>query len=145
MPVVSVTRLRLRAWRYFPSFLFRTWTSVRQARRSRGFHEGTLAGDAEGGKWTLTVWADAEDLRAFRNSGAHLAAMPRLLRWCDEASFVQWDVVDPRLPTPQEAHERLAHEGRLSKLRHPSAAHQQGTSAPASAPRYDLRLTARAR
>jgi hypothetical protein len=30
-------------------------------------------------------------MRAFRKGGAHLKAMPNLLRWRDEAAFVHWE------------------------------------------------------
>lgn len=41
--------------------------------------------------WTITAWENAETMNTFRTSGAHLAVMPKLLNWCDEASVVHWN------------------------------------------------------
>ena len=62
-------------------------------------------------------------MRAYRNTGAHFRAMPKLLRWADEASFVHWQQDSPRLPEMEEALRRIVAEGRLSKVNHPSRAH----------------------
>jgi hypothetical protein len=137
MPLVSVTRLHLSGWRYVPGFIIYTVRSVRQVRRSRGFRAGFLAGDAQRGSWTVTLWDSEEDMRAFRNAAAHLAAMPRLLTWCDEASYTHWEVgADAAaLPTAEEAYARLRDEGKTSKVRHPSLAHRNGRTVSDSAPR----------
>jgi heme-degrading monooxygenase HmoA len=123
MPLISVTRLHLRSKRYLLGFLWHTLASARQAQRAPGFLGGVLAGDRALGSWTVTAWADAAVMRAYRNSGAHLRAMPKLLRWADEAAFVHWEQDSPRLPSMAEAHRRLVAEGRLSKVNHPSPAH----------------------
>jgi hypothetical protein len=72
--------------------------------------------------WTITAWDDAETMNTFRTSGAHLAAMPKLLGWCDEASVVHWNQDTAQLPTWLEAHRRMVSEGRLSKVNRPSPA-----------------------
>ena len=139
MPLISITRLRLRSLRYFPLFSWFTFVSARQARRSDGFLGGVVGSDAERGAWTMTAWRDEAAMRAFRNAAPHLKAMPRLLEWCDEASFAQWIQADAALPTPAEALRRMLAEGRRSKVSHPSAAHVAGKMA-ASAPRTGFRL-----
>lgn len=134
MPFVSLTRLRLRSWRYLPAFFWNTWKSMRQAQRASGFLEGQLARDPSGGFWTLTAWTDGAAMRAYRNTGAHMRVMPRLLGWCDEASVAHWEKENAGLPSAAEAFTRMQAEGRPSKVRHPSPAHSAGQVVPAGAP-----------
>jgi heme-degrading monooxygenase HmoA len=143
MPFISITRLHLRAQRYFPIFSVYTFASALQARRSDGFLGGALGSDAERGAWTMTAWRDEAAMRAFRNRGMHVRAMPRLLKWCDEASFTHWMQNDATLPTPEEAHRRMRVEGRLSKVSWPSAAHAAGATVAASPPQIGLQLRPR--
>jgi len=143
MPIISITRLHLRAQRYFPMFFVYSLASALQARRSDGFLGGALGNDAERGAWTMTAWRDEAAMRAFRNRGLHLRAMPRLLKWCDEASFAHWTQNDATLPMPAEAHRRMRADGRMSKVSHPSAAQAAGVPASASPPQIGLRLRPR--
>lgn len=91
----------------------------------------------------MTVWESEADMRAFRNSGAHLKAMPRLLRWCDEASYVHWDVEDGTLPAVAEVYARLRDGGQTSKVHHPSAAQQAGRTVASTPPLGALHLRPR--
>jgi hypothetical protein len=61
-------------------------------------------------------------MRAFMVTEPHRGVMPRLMSWCDEAAVVHWmaDSLEP--PSWQETHRRLQHEGRASRVDHPSAA-----------------------
>ncbi len=128
---VSVTRLRLRSIGFLPAFAWHTWASRRQLRRAAGFVGGQLAAEGARGFWTVTGWTDEAAMRRYRNTSAHQRAMPRLLHWCDEASVAHWEQEDPALPGPAESLDRMVREGRLSKVRHPSAAHAAGLIAPA--------------
>ena len=131
---VSVTRLRLRSPRFYPAFAWHAWTSTRQLQRAPGFVAGQLAPEGTMGFWTLTVWTDADAMRQYRNTDAHMKAMPRLIHWCDEASVAHWSQEGAALPTMDEALERMIREGRQSKVRHPSPAHAAGEIAPARRP-----------
>ena len=42
----------------------------------------------------------------------HGPTMRKLLEWCDEASLVHWTQDEAELPSWEEAHRRLLHEGR---------------------------------
>jgi hypothetical protein len=125
MPLVSITRLRVRALRHLPAFLWGAFGSARQAKNAPGNRAVSVLRDASRAFWTRTIWDDEKAMRAFMALGAHRRVMPRLLEWCDEASLVHWtqDSLDP--PSWQEAHQRLLREGRRSKVKHPSAAHQR--------------------
>ena len=125
MPVVSITRLRVRSWRYLPSFLFYALRSSRQAKKSHGNLAVSLLREADRTFWTRTVWTTEPEMKTFMLAGAHRTAMRKLLEWCDEASLVHWDQESAQEPDWREAHRRLQGEGRRSKVNHPSAAHER--------------------
>jgi heme-degrading monooxygenase HmoA len=126
VPVVSVTRLHLPSRWKLPNFLFHSLRSIAQARRTPGYMGGWTANDSENGFWTATVWQSVDAMRAFRNSGAHLKAMPRLLHLSDQASFTHFEQAGTDAPTADAAYERLLSEGKLSKVNAPSAQHLAG-------------------
>ncbi|HEY0324130.1 MAG TPA: antibiotic biosynthesis monooxygenase [Pyrinomonadaceae bacterium] len=122
MAFISATRLRVRSYFYLPQFIWYTFKSERQVKRAAGFLGGRLTRDKGNVFWTLTAWKDDAAMRAFRGSGAHMKAMPKLLDWCDEASIAHWEQPDAELPGWTETHRRMVAEGRLSRVKHPSAA-----------------------
>jgi len=122
--IISVTRLRLRSLRFLVPFIVYSFRSMRQVKRSPGNIAADAMRDQHGGFWTRSVWHDVESMRAFMTSGAHRQAMPKLLDWCDEAALVHWEQDTPALPEWDEAHRRLVTQGRRSKVRHPSPAHE---------------------
>ncbi|MFO1183418.1 MAG: antibiotic biosynthesis monooxygenase [Bauldia sp.] len=121
MPFVSVTRLRIRSLRFLPAFFWHSETSARQARRAPGFLAGALLPDRNRAFWTLSIWEDEAAMRAYRASGAHLKAMPRLMDWADEALASHYEQEGTGLDWA-EAHRRLAASGKPSKLHHPASA-----------------------
>jgi hypothetical protein len=125
MPLVSITRLRLRSWSYLPGFMTAAFQSISQARRAKGNLAVDTLREAGNVFWTRSLWTDEAAMRSFMESGAHRAAMPKLLEWCDEASVVHWmqDFAEP--PTWEEAHRRMQHDGRPSRVKHPSEAHRR--------------------
>lgn len=144
MVFISATRLHVRTWTGKVALLWHTMRIARQAKRSPGFLGGCLGGDAEGGAWTVTQWQSEAEMRSFRNSGAHMRAMPQLLDLCDEASFGHWTEEQPEAPaTMEEAYRRVKSSGRISKVRHPSPAHAGGSTVGVSVPRAQLRLRPR--
>jgi hypothetical protein len=128
MSVVAVTRLRLRSFRFLPVFIIFAIRSAQQARGARGYRGGWASSEWPFGFWTATVWDSPEAMRAFRNGGVHLRAMPKVLHWCDEASFVHWEQEDAQPPDPAAAYERLSRDGKLSKVLQPSLRHRAGRS-----------------
>jgi len=124
MPSVSITRLRVRKWRFLPWFIVWAARSARQAKQAPGNLGSELLRDRNNTFWTKTVWTNDAAMRTFMLSHPHKGAMPKLLEWCDEASLVRWTQDDASLPSWDEAHRRLEHEGRASKVNHPSDSHR---------------------
>ena len=102
-----------------------------QAQRADGCLGVTVRRTKGAVYWTMTVWRDDAALRAFMLSGAHRQAMPKLIKWCDEASLAHWQQDTDTLPAWDEGERRLATEGRLSKVAHPSPAQAAGQTLPA--------------
>jgi Domain of unknown function (DUF3291) len=120
MPLVSITRLRVRSFRYLPGFLLGALRSAREAKRAPGNLAVALLSDAKLAFWTRTLWSDERSMRAFMFLPAHRAVMPKLLTWCDEAAVTHWLQDSPEPPSWQEVHRRLQQEGRTSRVDHPS-------------------------
>jgi hypothetical protein len=122
MPFVSITRLRVRSWRYLPGFVIHSFRVARQAELAAGSLAVSILRDANLAFWTRTVWSEERAMRSFMLSGAHRRVMSRLAEWCDEASFAHWvqDAIEP--PSWPESCRRLQQEGRRSKVNHPSEA-----------------------
>jgi heme-degrading monooxygenase HmoA len=116
-----------------PQFLWDTIKSVRQVQRSDGFLGGRLLVNPRYVFWTMTVWLDEPAMNAYRTSGAHRQAMPKLLNWCDEAAVVHWTQESPAIPSWQQAQQHMSEKGKLSKVNHPSAA-QAAQQIPAPQP-----------
>jgi heme-degrading monooxygenase HmoA len=124
MPFISLTRLRVRLWRYLPPFVWQSLKAAGQAKRADGFLGGKLLIEAKNTFWTVTAWKDEAAMRAYRNAGAHGKVMPRLLEWSDEASVAHWIQDDSEIPGWHELHQRMVDEGRPSKVKHPSPAQE---------------------
>jgi hypothetical protein len=124
MPVVSVTRLRVRSWRFAPAFLFAALRIGVQARKAEGSLAVKVFRDGRNTFWTCTCWDSEGSMRAFMLDKPHGPAMRKLLEWCDEAALVHWTQEGTDLPSWAHAHERMQSEGRTSKVNHPSEAHK---------------------
>lgn len=123
MPLISVTRLHIRSWRYLPGFYLLSFRSALQAKAATGNLTVLLLNEGSNIFWTCTVWEDETAMRAFMSAGSHRRAIPKLLEWCDEASVVHWVQESPQAPSWMEAHQRMQTEGRQSKVNHPSENH----------------------
>jgi hypothetical protein len=113
--LASVTRLRVRSVRSLPLFVRETFLSQRQAVRAPGFLGGGLLLDAHRTFWTLTVWESERLMKAFRGTAPHAKVMPRLVEWCDEASYAHWIPTGASVRSWPEAYEHLVAEGRFSR------------------------------
>ena len=122
MPTVSVTRLRVRSWRFLPRFLFHAMRSAQQVKKANGIQSATLLKEDWRTYWTRTIWTDEAAMKKFMISGNHRLAMPTLLHICDEASVGRWTQEDSTPPSWDEVHRRMQQEGRPSKVNNPTAA-----------------------
>jgi hypothetical protein len=123
MTFVSITRLRIRSPLFLPGFGLYAFRSLRQCKRAIGFLGGSLLPDRKSTFWTMTLWQDETSMRFFMTNGEHLKAMPKLSKWCDEASVVHSTQDDAAIPNWSEADIRMRTQGRPSKVRHPSSFH----------------------
>ena len=121
--LVSITRLRLRAWRFLPMFAWYVFRSARQASRAEGNLAARLLRERRNTFWTATSWTSEGAMKKFMISGAHGKAMRKLAKWCDEAAVAHWNQDRSDLPTWLEAYTLLRKEGRRSKVNHPSGGH----------------------
>jgi hypothetical protein len=123
MPHNSITRLRLRSLLTLPAFARETRVISEQLRAAPGFLGGAVLAEGWLVFWTRSAWESADAMKAFRDSAAHRASMPKLLDWCDEAAVAQsegealtdWDAI----------YALLSEKGRLSRVRKPTKAHEE--------------------
>jgi hypothetical protein len=123
MPVISITRLRVRRWWFLPGFFLASFRSAKQAATAEGNLHVALLRDRRLTFWTATSWTSEAAMKAFMHATPHGPIMRKLLHWCDEASLAHWTQDGAELPPWDEAHRRLEKDGRPSKVHHPSAAH----------------------
>jgi len=127
---VSITRLRVRSFWYLPLFMLHAMRTTFQVQRAEGLQSAETRFEKNNVVWTKTVWAGEEAMKKYRGSGAHQVAMRLLSNLCCEAAYVRWSQETSGLPTWEEAHQRILRDGKLSKVKHPSALHVAGRTAP---------------
>ncbi len=124
MPVIVVTRLRLRDPALLDEFFTHAAAALEQAQKSDGNLGADVLADANNAWWTVTAWQERRLMEAFVSAEPHLGTMALLDHLCDEATFVDWEQASPDLPDWQTSHRRLVADGQVADLTHPSAAHQ---------------------
>ena len=124
MSFISLTRLRIRSWRFLPMFFYHAVQTLSQAKKAPGNVSAIVLNDANRVFWTMSVWTDEQAMRAYMISGAHGKVMPKLMEWCDEAATAHWTQESATAPSWPEAHQKLITLGRRSKVRHPSKAQE---------------------
>lgn len=128
MPHFSITRLRLRSPSILPVFFIENARISRELKDSPGLIEARVYVDAHRTFWTLSTWESAAAMRAFRDSGAHAASLPKLMLWCDEAHVASGEGPAPAdLPA---AFALLKEKGRVSKLKNPAPSNASMDIAP---------------
>jgi hypothetical protein len=127
---VSITRLRVRSVFYLPVFIIHAMRTMIQAQSAEGIVGVETRLEKNNVIWTKTVWQDEARMKQYRGSGAHQIAMRMLSEMCSEASVARWQQENAVLPSWEEAHQQLLSQGKLSKVKHPSALQAAGRTAP---------------
>ena len=91
MAVIVVTRLRLRDPSFFDQFFSSAVAVVEQATNSPGNLGADVLAEANHTYWTRTAWRDRDVMQAFVGTEPHRSTMDRIDKWCDEATFVDWE------------------------------------------------------
>jgi quinol monooxygenase YgiN len=125
MALISITRLRVRSWRYLPMFFVQAARSQLQARAAEGCLGADVLREAHRTFWTRSAWTSEAAMRAYMMSGVHKQVMRRLADWCDEASVVHWLQDTAERPDWKEAHARMQRDGRPSRVNHPTEAQRK--------------------
>lgn len=123
MPVIVVTRLRLRDPAFFDEFFTSAVAVVELAQSSKGNLGADVLTEANDTYWTRTAWQERELLDAFVGSEPHLSTMSRLGDWCDEATFVDWEQASADLPHWVDGYRHLVANGQAASLANASPAH----------------------
>ena len=122
MPLMVVTRLRLKNPGVLDAFFAAAVAVLEQAKKSKGSLGSDALAEANDTWWTVTAWADRPTMEAFVQAEPHRATMAGLDDWCDEATFVDWEQASPDLPDWPTSYQHIVADGTSANLVHPSAA-----------------------
>ena len=124
MPVIVVTRLRLRDPALLDEFFADAVAAIEQAQKSEGNLGADALADANNAWWTVSAWQARGPMQAFVGSEPHRGIQGRLDHYCDEAAFADWEQASPDLPDWQTSWRHLTADGTAASLTHPSEANQ---------------------
>ncbi len=124
MPLIVVTRLRLRDPAFFEEFFASAVAVVEQAQGTKGNLAADVLAEANNTYWTRTAWQGRAEMDSFVGSEPHLGTMDRIDDWCDEATFVDWEQPSADAPDWQDGYRRLVADGQAARLTHGTDAHQ---------------------
>ena len=130
MPVIVVTRLRLKDPALLDEFLTAAVAATGQAQRSDGNLGVDALADAGNAWWSVSAWTERGPMQAFVDSEPHSSISKRLDHFCDEATFVDWEQASPDLPDWQTSWRHLTADGKAAELTHPSKANRTRTFPP---------------
>src|SRR5689334_15828948 len=120
MPVIVVTRLRLKDPALLDEFFADAVAAIEQAQKSAGNLGADALADANNAWWTVSAWQGRDLMRAFVGSEPHQSIQGRLDHYCDEATFVDWEQDSPDLPDWQTSWRHLTTDGQVAGLTGPS-------------------------
>ena len=124
MPVIVVTRLRLRDPALLDEFFTDAVAAIEQAMKSEGNLGADALAEANNAWWSVSAWQERRLMQAYVDSQPHQGITTHLDHYCDEATFADWEQASPDLPDWQTSWRHLTADGKAAKLTHPSAANQ---------------------
>ena len=124
MPIIVVTRLRLRDPSLLDEFFTHAAAVLEQAMKSQGNLGADALAEAHDAWWSVTAWQDRAQMEGYVNTDPHLSTETLLDHLCDEATFVDWEQASPQLPDWQTSWRRLVDDGHSATLTNPSEANQ---------------------
>ena len=135
MPIMVVTRLRLKDPALLDEFFTDAVAAIEQAQKSAGNLGADALADVSNAWWSVSAWTERGPMRAYVDSEPHLTIRARLDHYCDEATFVDWEQASPALPDWPTSWRHLTADGQAAELTHPSPANQtRGFPAPVGPP-----------
>ena len=124
MPVIVVTRLRLKDPALLDEFFTDAVAAIEQATKSAGNLGADALADANNAWWSVSAWQDRGQMQAYVDREPHQGISRRLDHFCDEATFVDWEQASPDLPDWQTSWRHLTTDGKAAELTQASAANQ---------------------
>src|SRR2546421_1630553 len=124
MPVIVVTRLRLKDPALLDEFFTDAVAAIQQAQKSDGNLGADALADANNAWWSVSSWQARGPMRAFVRSEPHRSITARLDHYCDEATFADWEQDSPDLPDWQMNWRHLTADGKVAELTDASPANQ---------------------
>ena len=124
MPIIAVTRLRLRDPSLLDEFFTHAAAVLEQAQTSSGNLGADALAEAHDVWWSVTAWHDRPQMDAFVNAEPHSDTEGLLDHLCDEATFVDWEKASAELPDWQTRWRHLVADGQSAPLTHQSEANQ---------------------
>jgi hypothetical protein len=138
MPVIVVTRLRLKDPSLLDEFFTHAAAVLEQAMKSEGNLGVDALAEAHDAWWSKTAWQDRARMEAYVNTEPHLSTEALLDHLCDEATFVDWEQPSPDLPDWQTSWRHLVGQGRSATLTDQSDANQTRAFPPPVEPPADV-------
>ena len=124
MPVIVVTRLRLKDPALLDEFFTDAVAAIEQAQQAAGNLGADALADADNAWWSKTAWTERGPMEAYVNAEPHLDISTRLDHYCDEATFVGWEQDSADLPDWPTSWRHLVADGLVAELTQPSPANQ---------------------
>ena len=133
MPIIVVTRLRLKDPALLDEFFTDAVAAIEQAQKSAGNLGADALADAANAWWSVSAWTERGPMQAYVDSEPHLTIRTRLDHYCDEAAFFDWEQASPALPDWPTSWRHLTADGKAAQLSQPRPTTRPATSPARSA------------